>query len=111
MSTFLNFSYSNNLVRYTHGSKSSNKNTTYSLTPVNSFPYKNKIYINTYAVPFKARPLKHYRKRLIPTNSSSIRHVSLDTINSPDGSIKCNISKPCHPHSNLVNTYKWTNRL
>ena len=96
MSTFLNFSYSNNLVRYTHGSKSSNKNTTYSLTPVNSFPYKNKIYINTYAVPFKARPLKHYRKRLIPTNSSSIRHVSLDTINSPGGSIKCNISKTCY---------------
>ena len=111
MATFLNLSYSNNLVRYSHNKNSSNKNTTYSVTPVNSLPYTDKIYINNYAVPFKPRPLKQYRKRLLPNNSSSIRHVSLDTINSPGGSIKCNMDKTCHPHSRIFNTYKWTNRL
>ncbi len=111
MTTFLNFSYSNNLVRYSHNKNSSNKNTSYSITPVNSLPYLNKRYIDDYAVPFRPRPLKHYRKRLLPNNSSSIKHISLDTINSPGGSIKCNMEKSCQPHSKIINPYKWNNRL
>ena len=111
MPTFLNFTYSNNLVRHSHSNNSSFKDKSYSLIPVNSVSHLNNKTINEYATPFRPRPLKQYRKRLVPNYSASIKHISIDTINSPGGVIKTNMDKTNHPYSKLFNKHKWHNRL
>lgn len=109
MPTFLNFSYSNNLVRHSHTKKSSSKDKNYSLIPVNTIAHLNNKNIDEYATPFKPRPIKHHRKRLVSKFPSSVRHISIDTINSPGGTIKTN-HNICY-YSKLFNKYKWHNRL
>lgn len=111
MPTFLNLSYSNHLVRYSNMVNTSNKDKSCSLIPVNSISHINNKKIDDYSVPFKPRPLKHYRKKLITNYSTSTRNISIDTINSPGGITETNINKNNCNYYKLFNKYKWHNRL
>jgi len=111
MPTFLNFSYSNHLVRYSNIPDNSKKNKSCSLISSNSISHINNKTIDDYSVPFKPRPLKHYRKRLITNYPTTSRSISIDTINSPGGITQTNINKDNCNYYKVFNKYKWHNRL
>lgn len=112
MPTFLNLTYTNNLVRHSNNKASSEKkNYNYNIS-CNSSPKSNGILNNDfYAVPFRPRPMKHYRKRLFPNSCASNRRISIDTINSPGGTNKCLIDNNIYSKSTIVAPYTWVHRL
>ena len=114
MTNFLNLSQSNSLIiQNNRSSLNASQKTSYCYTiPVNSRPKTNGILNNDYyAVPFKPRPLKQYRRRLFPIDKASTNHISIDTINRPGGAVKCKAFSMDTPKSIILAPYKWHNRL
>lgn len=114
MTNFLNLSHSNSLIiQNNRSSLNASQKTSYCYTiPVNSRPKTNgTLNNNYYAVPFKPRPLKQYRTRLFPIDKASTNHISIDTINSPGGAVKCKAFSMDTPKSIILAPYKWHNRL